>query len=461
MLYLLLFALAFSSESNFEPLQVGKTPAQWKSRIIYQVLTDRFERTDSRNASCTLNQYCGGTYKGIMKHLDYIKNLGMNAIWISPIVENYPGSYHGYHATNFYALNTNFGTESELRQFIAACQAKDIWVMVDLVFNHVGPVGTTYTGINPFNKAEHYHDYCDITDYSNQTNVENCRIAGLPDLKQENTWVRDELIAWANWIVKTYNLDGLRIDTVKHVPTTFWKAYMNGMPNIYMVGEVFDGNPSYLSTYTKIMPGQLSYPMYYTLKSVYGDKQSCYQLRNRFSDYDNLAIDTTLLCGFVDNHDNNRWLNQYRDWASLKNALAFNLLSASIPLVYYGTEQGYTGGADPNNREPLWYSGFNQNHELYKFIQVAANARKNIPVSAEHIERYVDDVFYAFSRGETLVCTTNQGSNMSSFTRQVTYLPFTSGTKVKELYSGQSQTVSSSGLKITMSKGMPQIWVKA
>ena len=87
-----------------------KSKEEWKSRSIYQILTDRFARS-SDTGSCNLSAYCGGNYKGLIEHLDYIKGMGFDAIWISPIIENTEGSYHGYHLTNLYKLNEHFGTE--------------------------------------------------------------------------------------------------------------------------------------------------------------------------------------------------------------------------------------------------------------------------------------------------------------------------------------------------------------
>ena len=103
----------------------SKTKSEWKSRSIYQILTDRFARTSS-GGSCTLSKYCGGNYQGVIKHLDYIKGMGFDAIWISPIVENYPNSYHGYHLTNLYNLNSNFGSESDLKSLITGLLQKDL-----------------------------------------------------------------------------------------------------------------------------------------------------------------------------------------------------------------------------------------------------------------------------------------------------------------------------------------------
>ena len=91
-----------------------KSKEDWKSRSIYQILTDRFART-SDTGSCNLSAYCGGNYQGMIKQLDYIKGMGFDAIWISPIIENTEGSYHGYHFTNLYTLNTHFGSEDDFK----------------------------------------------------------------------------------------------------------------------------------------------------------------------------------------------------------------------------------------------------------------------------------------------------------------------------------------------------------
>jgi alpha-amylase len=208
----------------------SKTAEEWKTRTIYQVLTDRFAREDGSTADChDLGAYCGGTYKGILKNLDYIKGMGFNAIWLSPIIKNREGGYHGYWGTDLYSLNERFGSEQDLVNLIRECQKNDIWVMIDVVANHMGPTDQNYNGIKPFDKAEHYHDYCIISseDFNthNQRNIENCRLAGLADLKQESPYVETTLLNWISNLVKKYNIDGLRIDTVPEVPKWFWSKF--------------------------------------------------------------------------------------------------------------------------------------------------------------------------------------------------------------------------------------------
>ncbi len=117
------------------PCAVAHTPSEWKSRTIYQVLTDRFASNSvDTNSKCSdLSVYCGGTYQGLISKLDYISSMGFDAIWISPMPTNMGTDYHGYAFLDLYTPNPHFGTESDLKSFISACHKRDIWVMLDVV----------------------------------------------------------------------------------------------------------------------------------------------------------------------------------------------------------------------------------------------------------------------------------------------------------------------------------------
>ncbi|CAL6030133.1 Alpha_amylase [Hexamita inflata] len=115
-------------------------PLEFCSRRIYQVLTDRFAGTNQNNCN-DLYSYCGGNYIGLISKLDYIRNLGYNAIWISPTVEqaqNSNNAYHGYWFSNFYGTNPHFGSAQDLKNLINEAHKRDIWVIADVVYNHVG-----------------------------------------------------------------------------------------------------------------------------------------------------------------------------------------------------------------------------------------------------------------------------------------------------------------------------------
>ena len=430
----------------------SKTKEEWKTRSIYQILTDRFARTKD-TGSCTLSQYCGGNYQGIINHLDYIQGMGFNAIWISPIVENYPGSYHGYHLTNLYNLNPYFGTEDDFKNLITQCHKRDIWVMVDVVANHVGPVGTDYSKINPFNLAEHYHDYCDITDWSNQWQVENCRLSGLPDLKQENSWVTQTLLNWIKDLISKYNIDGIRIDTIMEVPKDFWTSFKSSA-GVFQIGEAFNGDINYVSDYQNYLDSVFNYPLYYTIQSSF-----CGSFRNLetywFKSH-TLYPGKQYVANFVENHDNPRFLNRCNDRAKFTNAVIFTLLFEGVPVFYYGGEQYYSGGGDPNNREPLW-DNYNTGTDLYKLISLTNNLRKTKSIwNYNVVQRYADDNFYAFTRGDILACFTNT----NSLTRDITYHEFNEGDILCNiLLDGDCVTVSGGSITINMGDH-PKIYVK-
>ena len=435
------------------------TTDEWKSRTIYQLLTDRFARSNSDRSNCgNLSDYCGGGYKGITENLDYIQNMGFDAIWISPIIDNTDGGYHGYWARDFYKLNARFGSDQEFRDFVSECHRRGIWVMVDIVLNHVGPVGTDYSSIKPFDSSEHYHDYCVIDggdfDGHNQWNVENCRLAGLPDLNQSNEWVRTQLLNWVQWMLKEYSIDGLRLDTGCEVEKGFWDS-LSQAAGVYIVGEVFSGNVPYVADYQNHLPGLLNYPMYFTIKNTLKYGNSMYEIKNRleqdlpqFRDIDALGI-------FVDNHDNERFLHNDGRHQKFKSALALSFFFRGISIMYYGSEQGYGGGADPQNREPLW-TNMVTSSDMYQFVAKAVACRKRREVwQHPQKEKWVDDKFYAFARGDVLLAVTNDDGQQ---TRSIA-VEWPENTRLCNIF-GDNDCVNVSGGKINveLNEGLPKVY---
>ena len=429
-----------------------KSKEEWKSRSIYQILTDRFARTSNKDL-CNLNTYCGGNYQGIINKLDYIKNMGFNAIWISPIVENTEGSYHGYHMTNLYKLNPHFGSEEDFKLLIKACHEKDIWIMVDVVVNHVGLVGVDYSKIYPFNSKEHYHNVCQITNWNNQWQIENCRLSNLPDLNHENKWVEQKLLQWIHDLIKKYNIDGLRIDTVIEVPKWFWDKFREAA-GVFQIGEAFNGNIDYIADYQNHLDSLFNYPLYYII-----EKSFCGSFRELENYWFNIRPKFVLpeyIATFVENHDNPRFLNKCKDKNKFINAVVFSLLWEGIPVFYYGGEQFFSGGADPQNREPLW-DNYNTNSELYIIIGKVNNIRKRVKIwNYEIVQRYADDNFYAFTRGNVLACFTNN----FSFQRKITYHEFKENEKLCNILDETDCVTVSNGNIIINMRNYPKVYVK-
>ncbi|KAI1642684.1 glycoside hydrolase family 13 protein [Daldinia loculata] len=411
-----LASLAFLSELLTVALSADVDA--WKSRNIYFALTDRVARSSDDtggNACGDLSTYCGGTFKGLQSKLDYIAGMGFDAIWITPVVTNSDGGYHGYWATDLYGINSNHGTADDLKALVSAAHEKGIYIMVDVVANHVGPSNLEDRKPEPLNQASSYHSQCDIN-YSDQNSVENCWIAGLPDLNTQSSEIQTVYQDWIKWLVSEYSFDGVRIDTVKHVDKDYWPGFSSAA-GVYTIGEVFDGNPDYVAGYASLMSGLLNYPIYYPMNNFYQQTGSSQALVDMFNQVSSSFPDPAALGSFLDNHDNPRWLSSKNDLALLKNALAYVILARGIPIVYYGTEQAYAGGNDPANREDLWRSNFDTNAEIYQAISKLSAARKSAGGLAgnDQTHLYVADTAYAWSRagGNLVVLTTNSGSGSS------------------------------------------------
>jgi len=366
--------------------------------------------------------------------------MGFDAIWISPVVVNTPGGYHGYWAQDLYNINPNFGSAADLKNLVNACHSKGIWVMADVVANHVGPVGYSYNDIHPFNSASYYHSCtgcpngCQIQDFNDQPQVELCRLAGLPDLNQTNPFVAKTLLSWITNLTTYFQFDGLRVDTVPEVPIDFWTQFQQAA-GVYTVGEVYDSRVNYVAGYQKALTAVLSYPLFFNLRNSFEGKQSLLQVQNTLQQYASNFPDPSLLGTFIDNHDQSRFLNGNSDYKLYQNAITYVLMAEGIPIIYYGTEQGFSGGSDPNNREPLWRTGFSTTNPLYGFISKLVGYRKQAQLwSYPQVQRYADDTFYAFTRGTTFVALTNGGSNQAQLVRNITYHPYSNGQKLCNLF---------------------------
>ncbi|KAL6704063.1 hypothetical protein ACN47E_008827 [Coniothyrium glycines] len=447
----------------FASFVLAADTSAWKARSIYFVLTDRISRSssDAGGSACSnLGNYCGGTFKGLESRLAYIQGLGFDAIWITPVIANSAGGYHGYWAQDLYSINSNYGTADDLKSLVSSAHAKGIYVMVDVVANHMGQGAIANNRPEPLNQASSYHSTCNIN-YDNQTSVEDCRIANLPDIDTQDPTIRTLLNTWVSWLVKEYSFDGVRIDTVKHVEKDFWPGFASAI-GAYSIGEVFDGNPSYLASYAKLMPGLLNYATYYPMNNFYQQKGSSQALVDMFNTVSNTFPDPAALGTFLDNHDNPRWLNVKNDQTLLKNALAYVILSRGIPILYYGTEQAYSGGNDPANREDLWRSNFNANTDLYQAIKKLTAAKKAAGGLAanDHVHLYVADTAYAWSRasGNLVVLTSNAGSTSNA---QHCFNTQKANGRWSDAY-GSLGTVTADGsgnICLTLSRGNPIVLV--
>lgn len=179
-------------------------------------------------------------------------------------------------------------------------------------------------------------------------------------------------------MVQTFGFDGIRIDTIPEVPKDFWDEYKQSA-GVFQMGECFNGDAGYVGDYQNHLDGVFNYPMYYTIKDVFGNGSSMFNIRSRYVEEYSKFKDVMALGLFVDNHDNARFLNQYNNRTAFKAALTFALTERGIPFFYYGSEQYYAGGNDPQNRESLWQD-MDTTSEVYKMVAAINKARKSAQI---------------------------------------------------------------------------------
>ena len=227
--------------------------------------------------------------------------------------------------------------------------------MLEVQANNVGPIGTQFQQvniINPFNESQYYHPYCPMDNYNDWT-ILNCWLAySLADLNQTNAFTRSHLLNWIAWLIQTYNIDGLKIDTCEYVPKDFW-AEFSRISGVYTMCEVFDGSISHNAEYQDVVDATLNYPMFYLIRDLFQSGYSMLDAKGYMNQAASTFKNMYLEGSFVDNSDNARFLYNYPKINRFMNALAWSLTWPGIPIVYYGSEQGFNGGNDPQNREVL------------------------------------------------------------------------------------------------------------
>lgn len=419
--------------------------------IIYMVLTDRFYDGDSSNNGTLNVEYRpgnlkfnqGGDWKGLTEKLDYIKNLGVTAIWISPVSENEPLSrdksesgYHGYFTHDYNKADPHFGTKEDLIRLVQTAHSKGLKVILDAVPNHTADYlaegATSYSSDDyqpaaPFNNPAWYHHYGDITDWNDPFQVLNNDLGGLDDLNQDNADAREAIKnAYKTWVQDT-GADGVRVDAARSIPKDFlaeFEEYL-GVPTF---GEIFVGDVDYVSDFQNYEWGVLDFPLFFQAREVFAHDADFSTVKEIF-DQDSKYKDPNRLITFIDNHDRDRFLCLADDdFQKMRLALTFLFTVRGIPDIYYGTEQNCYGGGKPTewagiankeNREVM--PSFSEDGNMYQYIQRLAQLRNNYTClrTGTQREMWYESNIYAYSRrddstGQEIITVINNATSNES-----------------------------------------------
>lgn len=446
-----------------EPLRVNEND------LIYFVFTDRFNDGDkTNNQSVNINDpaaYHGGDFQGIIDKLDYIKDLGFTTIWISPVVENQIRGYHGYWATDFYKTNEHFGSMDKLKELVEKAHQKDIKVIMDIVLNHTGHL---HPYVGDENHEGWFHPRQDIKDYNNQEQVENGWLASLPDFDQNNPEVKKYLIDMAKWWIKETNIDGFRLDTVRHVPKSFWNEFSDAIkkdyPNFYLMGEVFHGDINYVGDYQKNagLDGLVDFPMYYAINDVFKDMRPATGLAEAIKNSNNYK-DKYLMGTFIDNHDVPRFVSQLSKLKDekLKNALTFLMTYTGIPIMYYGTEIGMDGGSDPDNRRDMDFTIKSPITEYVKKLTEIRKSNKALTKGDINVLK-ADKYFLSYSRkyeNNTVIITFNTSNLEKQVEFNIPEVDIGKETLLMDILSSKTVEIDNGKVNLTMSPMESNIFI--
>ena len=367
------------------------------SDVLYMLMPDRFANGNPKNdiikgmedQLCNRNEPSlrhGGDLEGLRQHLDYFTDLGVTALWFTPVLENDRpaddgkySTYHGYATTDYYRVDPRFGTNEEYKALIDECHKKGLKVVMDMIFNHCGDYHPWAKGTRIDENGKTIKDYpskdwFNSPNYGLQTSykltpvldpyaskvdmaetVDGWFVSSMPDLNQRNPHVIKYLIQNSIWWIETVGIDGIRMDTYPYADRKAMAEWMKVLnqeyPNFNTVGETWVTEPAYTAAWQK--DSKLS-DINSNLKTVMDfalfDRLS--QAKNEETDdwwkgwnriynslcYDYLYTDPSSVMAFIENHDTDRYLGNGKDTTALKQAYALLLTMKRIPQLYYGTE---------------------------------------------------------------------------------------------------------------------------
>ena len=462
----------------------------WDEAVIYFTVTDRFFDGDAGNNDAygvgdyntgekDGSSYHGGDFAGLNQKLDYLKDLGVNTIWITPIVENIREDqhdketdtatygYHGYWASDFTKLNKHLGTEQQFEALLDAAHSKGMKIMVDVVLNHAG-YGTE-SHFNSILTDADGNRISMIRDSNNTISGDDKydSLSDLPDFVTENKAVRDQLVTWQTEWMSKYSIDYYRVDTVKHVETTTWAAFKNSLtkvnPDFKMIGEYsgagYANNAGELGTGT--MDALLDFDFNdFAQNFVTGNISS---VENSLQKRNSAINNTATMGSFLSSHDEDTLQCKLVSESKISEEEAYNLMKVAAtlqitakgqPVIYYGEEIGQ-GGANnwphqTNRRDFDWTELEKQKadsssiYNHYKTMIAIRNAYTDVfargnrsTVAASDAEGY--EVISRSYGTDTLYV----GMNVKETAKEVV-IPVIAkaGTILTNLYDGKNYTVS-------------------
>ena len=473
--------------------------------VIYLIMPDRFADGDTANdqpAHSTgiydrndPHAYHGGDLRGIRNHLDYLHELGVNTLWLTPVWKNTDSDYHGYHPVDFYALDDHMGTMQDYQSLVADAHKLGMKVLIDYVANHTGPnhpwandppTPTWFHG-SPAHHLQPSYNFNGLADphaspreYRNT--LEGWFVDKLPDLNPDDPELGLYLSQNAMWWTEMAQLDGYRLDTFPYSSRQFWSGWHTRIHDVYPhlddIGEVADPDSSITAFFEggrKQFDGidtglttVFDFPLRDALRDVIIKGDPMQKIVDVLR-HDEFYPHPEMLVTFFGNHDNSRFMS-VKDSSPAKLKAAFSLLLTmrGIPQIYYGDEIALPGGDDPDNRHdfPGGFPGDPSNaftaagrtpeqQDVFNYVHSLLSFRNAHPALRTGKQWHIgwDDGYYAFLRelpDEKLLVVYNNASAPRSLDIPVGDTPLENAHQLQLLFGDSPAELKNGAVRISL-----------
>ena len=365
--------------------------------VVYQIFVDRFCNGDESNdpkdilpwgANVDQTSMFGGDLQGIIDKLDYLKDLGVNLLYLTPIFKS--SSNHKYNIADYYKIDSQFGCIEKVKELVSKCHERDIKMVFDAVFNHSGADFFAFEDVLKNQEKSKYKDWYFIDSFPvdlKKTNYYTFAddIATMPKFNTDNEEVRKYLLDVAKYWIDEIGIDGWRLDVCDEVDHSFWREFKKIVKNhkkeAIIIGEIMHEASSFLKG--DQLDGIMNYPFKGAMVDFFGNRAIDVELFNDILSVNrSIYMDsiTRQMWNLIGSHDTKRFLTECNEKIErMKLAITFQFTYIGVPYIYYGDEVGLYGGEEPESRKCMIWSEEKQNRELFNFYKELISIRKNNP----------------------------------------------------------------------------------
>lgn len=429
----------FDCPQNLREEEMFEVPQWAANKVVYQIFPSRFATTQPVDkklwykAPITPMDDLHGNLRGIIEHLDYIKDLGIDVVYLTPIFKS--NSCHKYDTIDYYQVDPSFGTTEDLKELVQKSHERGMKVVLDAVYNHTGREFFAFQDILEKGEKSKYLDWYFIDELPPRGEwgeIPNFKCfgyyGGMPKLNLKNPEVEKYITDVACYWIKECDIDGWRLDVGDEISHFFWKNFRKAIKavkkDMLIIGEIWHYAGDFLEgdEWDTVM----NYPFYLNLIDLLADEkinvsqfvQNLGYLKGRLN-----KKCYPLMWNLIDSHDTARFLHLCHDNKKKQHlAAAFQLLLPGMPMVYYGDEYAMPGANDPDCRRGMYWDEEYQDKEMYNWYKKLMQVRKTHAciVEGEMIETIANDdedtiVMIRKNGEETIAMLFNCGNSAKEF----------------------------------------------